>query len=249
MEIESIIRFTKKDANRLAGAIRQFNNKISRLEREGVNVKLPEKLNYQTVKSDIFSRRELNKIINSLKRFQKENAIDNVNGMTRWEKNEFSYERKNAILRLQNQIKKYSKIPETVEGSIPTMGDTTIQVMKDELKAIKKNDKATKAELNRRKKRIKELAKSDSGIRKASNYRKQYIKAIEKNYKNFEGSELLIKKLKSIRNPKSFYNKIKNKINESDIYYLYYATVTQDFFNDLLEAWDVKIETETEMEE
>lgn len=249
MEIESIIQFTKKDANRLAGAIRQFNNKISRLEREGVSVKLPEKLNYQSVKSDIFSRRELNKIINSLKRFQKENAIDNVNGMTRWEKNEFSYEKKNAILRLQNQIKKYSKIPETVEGSIPTMGDTTIQTMEDELEAIKNIDKATtKEELNRRKKRIKQLAKSDSGIRKASNYRKQYIKAIEQNYKNFEGSELLIKKLKSIRNPKVFYNKIKDKINESDIYYLYYATISQDFFNDLLEAWDIKIETETEME-
>lgn len=243
MEIESIIRFTKKDANRLAGAIRQFNNKISRLEREGDSVNLPEKLNYQTVKSDIFSRRELNKFINSLKRFQKENAIDIVNGMIRWKKNESSYEKKNAILRLQNQIKKYSKIPETVEGSIPTMGDTTIQAMKDELKAIKNIDKASKAELNRREKRIKKLAKSDSGIKKAINYRKQYIKAIEENYKNFEGSELLLKKLKSITNPKRFYNKIKDKINESDIYYLYYATVTQDFFNDLLEAWGVKIET------
>ena len=66
----SVIRWTRSDYQRLSYAVREFNKKISELEGLDENV-LPEEYKYTDLRDSIYSRKELNRMIKSLKRLIK----------------------------------------------------------------------------------------------------------------------------------------------------------------------------------
>lgn len=80
---QSKIRWTKDDKKELQNAIRNFNSKISRLEKLDRELYLPEKINYKEVSKDIATRRELNRYINSLRRFSKRGAENTYTTLAR----------------------------------------------------------------------------------------------------------------------------------------------------------------------
>lgn len=76
MAIQSQIRWKKGDYIRLGQAVSRFNkikNEVAKLDEDVVKF-LPDNQDYQTLKTQIKTRNELNRVINSLRSFNKENA-------------------------------------------------------------------------------------------------------------------------------------------------------------------------------
>ena len=98
---QSKIKWQQKDYLSLGRAVANFNKKINKLQSEEKKLYLPELKNYKEIKQNIQTRSELNRIINSLKRFSKEGAEDLYvtkagEQITKWERKELRKTNKNC---------------------------------------------------------------------------------------------------------------------------------------------------------
>lgn len=105
---DSQIRWNRSDTATLSRAVRDFNKKIRELKNEENKLYLPEEVSYKETKENITTRRELNRVINSLKRFKKEGAeqlytTQAGEQMTKWERRELGIQSGIAIRRLQRE--------------------------------------------------------------------------------------------------------------------------------------------------
>lgn len=132
---EGMIRWKHGDFVRLGRAVSDFNKKIRQVRSEENSLYLPDEVNYQDLKGDITTRRELNRILNSLKRFQREGAEDLYvtnagEQMTVWERKELGIQSRIGQRHWSNVIEKYNN--ETVEDTGFTraqMGSTRLREM------------------------------------------------------------------------------------------------------------------------
>ena len=120
-KIPSMIRWTRSDYAKLSYAVRQFNKKVSELEKLEGNI-APEEFDYREVKDSIYSRKELNRVIKSLKRInhesqQKIRTLDSGQQITQWELSELKKAQKRAVGRTTDKARAI------VESDINVMGD------------------------------------------------------------------------------------------------------------------------------
>lgn len=97
----SKIKWQQKDYLSLGRAVSNFNKKINELNKEEKKLYLPELKNYKDIKENIQTRQELNRVINSLKRFSKEGAEELYTTkageqITKWERQELRKANKNC---------------------------------------------------------------------------------------------------------------------------------------------------------
>lgn len=105
----SKIRWKRGDYVRLGRAVSDFNKRINELQQEENKLYLPTPLSYSATKENITTRQELNRLINSLKRFQKEDAGDLYiteagEQLTKWEKQELNKQQRIASRRLNKEL-------------------------------------------------------------------------------------------------------------------------------------------------
>ena len=74
---DSLIRWKTGDYVKLSKAVASFNRKINQLEVNEIKY-LPDLKDYKELKNSIMSRKELNRIVNSLRRFNIEGVEDAV---------------------------------------------------------------------------------------------------------------------------------------------------------------------------
>lgn len=99
----SSIRWSKQDLITLDRTINNFNQKIKRLQKLDKSLNLPSIENYFTAKQSIATRNELNKYINSLKRFTSRGGeVDYV-------QKEENIARRNALLSIQGKMRSLEK--------------------------------------------------------------------------------------------------------------------------------------------
>ena len=108
-KIPSVIRWTRSDYARLSYAVRQFNKKVSELEKLEGNV-APEEFDYREVRDSIYSRKELNRVIKSLKRINRESqqrirTLDSGERITQWELSELKKAQKRAVGRTSDKAR------------------------------------------------------------------------------------------------------------------------------------------------
>ena len=113
-KIPSMIRWTRSDYAKLSYAVRQFNKKVSELEKLEGNV-APEEFDYREVRDSIYSRKELNRVIKSLKRINRESqqkirTLDSGKQITQWELSELKKAQKRAVGRTTEPIWDYVKL-------------------------------------------------------------------------------------------------------------------------------------------
>lgn len=106
------IRWKNTDYLTLGRAVAQFNRKINELNKEEKKLYLPENITYSNVKEGIQTRAELNRVINSLRRFSKQGAEDlfqNSAGeqMTVWEHGELLRQRRIAERNLKKEAQEF----------------------------------------------------------------------------------------------------------------------------------------------
>ncbi len=235
MAIQSQIRWKQGDYIKLGRAVSEFNKKINKLKAEENKLYLPEEYNYKNLKENITTRNELNRIINSLKRFQKEGAEDLYKTqageeITKWEYQELKMQNRIATSRLQKELKDIQKTK--VGKPYRTQREIEIEA---QIGNLKKFENLTKSEFKKLKSRIRNAGVTDYNMKKAIVFQNNYLNEMEK-YSHFANYNILMKKLNSFKNPINFYEFLKDK-NELivDLTYQSDENFRQEEFNRFVE--------------
>lgn len=214
---DNLIRWKRGDYVRLSRAINKFNKQVNELEATGINY-LPEQKNYQAIKANIYTRKELNRIVNSLKKFSIETAkkVELPSGatMTSWEYRDLKLARNRARRYLEARLE-----IQQLENPYAKFGLDTkdIENTKSTLNSLNKLERKTGYDLKMLMKRISKLGNSDTQIKKAITYKENYMKVLN-NMENYENWDLLKEKLDSIKDSKEFYEFIKKSPVLSDLF-------------------------------
>ena len=105
--MDSLIRWKKGDYIKLGQAVSRFNKIINELEVDERDY-LPELRNYKEIKEHITSRKELNRIIKSLRRANIENLLatksfDSGEEISKWEFQELNKAKRRAFRNLEKE--------------------------------------------------------------------------------------------------------------------------------------------------
>ena len=224
---DNLIRWKKGDYVRLGRAINKFNKEVKALEKEGYNY-LPEVKSYQSIKENIYTRKELNRLINSMKKFTIETAkeIETPSGLklTSWEFKELKLARNRARKFLEGKLEQQELANPYAKYGLETK---EIEQTKKTISSLGRLETATPGfDLNRIMDRIKRLGSYDITMKKADQYRKNYMEALE-HMSNYENYDLLKEKLESIKNPEQFYEFVSENTTLSDLF---------EYYNDSPEA-------------
>lgn len=245
---ESQIRWKRGDYITLGKAVSNFNKKKREIQTEENKLYLPDELNYKDLKNEITTRRELKRIINSLKRFQKDGAekiIENSAGqkMTSWENTENIIAKRIATRNIKHQIKKLN-VPRYDGFSRVQMGSEEFRELSKTLKSFDRLDKLKGYEYKRIQERINKYAKLDLKMKRSIVYRENYINEMKK-YSHFDNYDLLMKKLNSIKNPISFYEFVSQNEFTGDLTYQSDQYYTQEAFNAYLQDLGIEIKEDS----
>lgn len=245
---DSRISWRKGDFIRLGRAVSDFNKKINRLNAEEKKLYLPETISYQEAKENIMTRKELNRLINSLRRFQKEGAEDlyiTEGGaeLSKWERRELGIQSRIAQQRLGRELKGL-ETPNGEGYSRVQMGSLRAREIQAQIKKLKNIEKESKANFYLIKDRIIRWGASDYTIKKAIVFQKNYLQEMEK-YSSFDNYEKLMKKLHSFTNPVSFYNFVSQNEFAGDLTYQSDEVYTQEAFNSFLQDLGIEINEDT----
>ena len=200
--METGIKWRKQDYSNLRKAINEFNKKVKELEQLGLE-NLPKQINYKDEKADIYTRKEFNRRLNEIRKFQNKNqskfvTLESGEIMTRWEKNVLENARNRAERRLTKELME-------VENDISIgMGNKKANEIRATLDSFAKLGKVIDKRL---KDRVTKSGKSDNEFRKAAIYQQNFINA----YKHMKGkySRKIVEYAKSFNNPIEFWNEIK----------------------------------------
>lgn len=237
----SVIRWSRSDYQKLSYAVRQFNKKVSELEALDQNV-LPEEFKYTELRDNIYSRKELNRIIKSLRRFSKpsqQRLVKTTSGevLTQWEYSELKKAQKRATLNITDQARMI------IDSDVNVMGDTEFKRLQRTRESIDDLFNRKGTEFRRTKVRTQSWGKNDYDLWRASIYRENFMNSLEQ-MSSFKNYKLLKDKLESIENPIQFYNYIKESNILSDLF-LYYkdkaTSQTYGGFVDNQEAFDTAL--------
>lgn len=217
--MESLIRWKKGDYVRLGRAISQFNKTINEIEVDET-INIPSIQNYKELKANILSRKELNRVIDSLKSANAKNLttikeFPSGEKVSEWEFDEINKATRRATRRLQKE-------KESILSSRPSigMGDerlSEIRAIEDSIESI--GEKVGK-EFERVKKRVFSLGRKDLALRKAEIFRENFYTALE-HLSDYTYYEKLKSKLDKIQNPIKFFEYVRQSPQLMDIF-LYY---------------------------
>ena len=165
------IRYDKKLTNEINKVVRNFNNKINRLEKMQNDFILPEKINKKTLIDSYHARVDLQRKLNELKRFSQrgvEKTITTKSGLKISEYELINLKKESARVKrnLTREINKMRTTKPKIFGKVQTatfsqMGDTLYLNLLARREAIEKDvNRLTKEEYERYKKLVIKTAKN-----------------------------------------------------------------------------------------
>ena len=217
--MDSLIRWRKGDYIKLGQAVSRFNKIIKSLDVDEREY-LPELRDYKDMREHIKSRKELNRVINSLKRANVENLLvkktfDSGEEISKWEYQELTKARKRAFRNLELERESILKDRPSIG-----MGDerlSEIQAIEDSFERL--NEK-TGSDLKKLKSRIMSVGRSDYKLSKDLLFMQNFYTALE-GISNFQNYDVLKKALDKIKNPTKFYEFVKKSPVLMDLFLWY----------------------------
>lgn len=198
------IRWSQADEQELRRVVKNYNAKLSRLEKKGADIKnaLPEKVSAAQLRDMIETRQDLNRELNALRRFSQKGAEELVNvpdndynlKITKWQKEEIN-RRVGVINRTRKQRLQKMEETEATQGgkglgysAAPMMGKAD-RVSLSPVKGFTKY--MNRADLKKRYRQL--LKESQSGFWSARDERtrQNYIKAILQNFSEGDVADLI----------------------------------------------------------
>lgn len=206
---------------------------------------MPDLVNYQDLKEAITTRKELNRVINSLRRFQKEGAeelyiTESGERLSKWERRELGIQSRIAQTRLRKELKELNK-PLESGYSRAQMGSARVREIEAQIRNLKQIENKKGYEFKKLSLRIRNVGTSDYNMKRAITYRENYIKEMEK-YSHLENYEKLEKFFNSLKNPISFYEAVSKNELTKDLTYQSDSYFTEQAFNSFLEDLGIEIE-------
>ena len=236
--MDSLIRWKKGDYIKLGQAVSRFNKIINSLDVDEREY-LPDLRDYKDIKERITSRKELNRVINSLKRANVENLLatrtfDSGEEISKWEFSELNKAKRRALRNLNVERANILQGRESIG-----MGDerlSEIQAIEDSFERL--NEK-TGSDLKRLKSRIMSVGRSDYKLSKDVQFRENFYKALE-GISNFQNYDILKRELDKIKNPSKFYEYVKKSPVLMDLFLWYKESDSLFYggFSDNQEAFD-----------
>lgn len=223
----------------LKKAVRNFNNKIKRLEKlDNINY-LPSKVIFSEEKNTILTRQELNRRINELKRFSRRGseklASDTIEPMTVWERNELINKKRTASRSLKKEYNEIVKQNLNIPFKDITKYSNRANEIIGTLNSINSLFKRKGQSFERIAIRLNKLGRSDRSFLQAVRYKKYYLRNLER-YSNFSNYEKIINKINSI-NVLELYDKLGYNINLQDLDYMSDQVLTEEDFNLIFEEF------------
>lgn len=217
--MDSLIRWKRGDYIKLGQAVSRFNKIIISLESDELDF-LPELKNYQEIKSHITSRKELNRVLNSLRRVNEENllktkVLESGEEISKWEFQELNKARKRAYRNLALEKESILKNRPSIG-----MGDERLSEIRTIENSFVSLEFRKGKDLKRIMGRIFSVGRLDYELAKAELFRKNFYKALE-GISNFQNYEVLKKNLDKIKNPIKFYNFVKQSPTLMDLFLWY----------------------------
>lgn len=192
MARQSQIKWGRGDYVKLGRAVSDFNKKIQRLEQQQGNLGLPELIDYKDLKSQITTRKELNRQLNLLRSFKEEGMEELVQlhdeTITVWEQKQILKEQRRIVKDIEKEI---SQIKEKPFG----MGSEQYKTLKARLDSIKNFDRSL----------IKKYARTDFQMKKAIQYRENILEQFDDLPDEFAKIK---KHLLKIKNPLNFFDEM-----------------------------------------
>ena len=236
--MDSLIRWKKGDYIKLGQAVSRFNKIINSLDVDEREY-LPELRDYKDMKEHITSRKELNRVINALKRANEENLLatrtfDSGEEISKWEFSELNKAKRRALRNLNVERTNILQGRESIG-----MGDerlSEIQAIEDSFERL--NEK-TGSDLKRLKSRIMSVGRSDYKLSKDVQFRENFYTALE-GISNFQNYDILKRELDKIKNPSKFYEYVKRSPVLMDLFLWYKESDSLFYggFSDNQEAFD-----------
>lgn len=208
---QSKIKWQRGDYITLGKAVSQFNKKINILQEEENRNYLPEIIDYKEVKENITTRKELNRVINSLRRFKKEGSeslytLESGEQITKWEMHEIVLQRNIAEKRLKEELQQLNTPEQGQKFSRVQMGSEEARKIESTLESIKKLESKKGYDFERIKNRIKYLGTSDYTLKKAYIYRENFMKELEELKDKSPEFQKVYDYFKNINSPITFFN-------------------------------------------
>lgn len=216
------IRWNESDSKQLSKAVKNFNAKVSRLEKKyghASGIALPEKVSMKEMKELIGTRRDLNREIKSLQRFTERGAeklvdvptTENNIKMTKWQKTEMNRRIASINVRRKKRLEEVKDIEMTSAGT--PLGYTVSEFgmgQADELSLKPMNaftPKMDKYDLQKKYKSIRKHSQLDYFTESDKRLIDNYIKGLEETY----GKDAVADVVKEIRGMdfSTFYKKFK----------------------------------------
>jgi hypothetical protein len=236
--MDSLIRWKRGDYIKLGQAVSRFNKIINELDTDERNF-LPDLKEYKEIKEHITSRKELNRVIKSLRKVNTENLLntkilESGEEISKWEYQELTKARKRAFRNLELERESILKDRPSIG-----MGDERLS----EIHAIEQSfidlENKTGSSLKRVMQRIFSVGRSDYKLSKDELFRKNFYTALE-GISNFQNYDILKKKLDKIKNPTKFYEFVKKSPVLMDLFLWYKESDTLFYgaFSSNQEAFD-----------
>ena len=236
--MDSLIRWKRGDYIKLGQAVSRFNKIINELDTDERNF-LPELKDYKEIKEHITSRKELNRIIKSLRRVDTENLLntkilESGEEISKWEYQELNKARRRAFRNLELERESILKDRPSIG-----MGDERLS----EIHAIEQSfidlENRTGKDLKRLKTRIFSVGRSDYKLSRDELFRRNFYTALE-GISNFQNYDVLKKELDKIKNPTKFYEFVKKSPVLMDLFLWYKESDSLFYggFNDNEEAFN-----------
>jgi hypothetical protein len=239
--MDSLIRWKKGDYIKLGQAVSRFNKIINELEVDEREY-LPDLKEYKELKEHITSRKELNRIINSLRNANVENlmarkSFESGEEISKWEYSELNKAKRRALRNLSVERANILQDRQSIG-----MGDERLSEIKAIENSFDKLNEKTGSDLKRLKERIFSVGRTDYKISKDKLFQENFYKALE-GISNFQNYDVLKKELDKIKNPTKFYEYVKKSpvlmdlflwYKESDSLFYGGFTDNQEAFNSTL---------------
>lgn len=223
-----MLRWTKDDKQNLRRAVDNFNRKIERLEKLG-RENLPDKVSYkgmvgigeankENYNERIYTRRELNNIIRSLKRFTKKGAENLVNindktQITAWASNELRINQSRATRNIKRALNELKAKAESNFG----MGEGEITALEATLRNIKTARSRTGTDFKRIVNIIGNNARSDTDMRRATIWRDNFKERMEV-LSEFDNYDKLKTFVDTVENPMKLYEYLEQAPTLMDVF-------------------------------
>lgn len=225
LSAQSKINWKKTDYLTLGKAVANYNKKINKLNSEERKLYLPELLNYKEVKQGITTRRELNRILKSLQRFNRKGAEDLYvteagEQITKWERNELSIQKSIAKRRLNQELEQLN-IPDVSGFSRVQMGSEEQRTILRQLENLETIENKKGYEFTRLTNRIKKIGTSDYTVKMSIVYQENFMEQLEDLKDTMPEFEKLYNYLATIKNPITFYNKVQSIQGLNDFFEWY----------------------------